>query len=132
MSAERRPRMKYMGPAAQVSVVGDGCADSIWRRTATSPVLNQDPFPSGSGTNSSRVAFSLRQYSLNIVGPLNWISPSRSLPSGVSSSPGWITVLVSVSTRRTCTLGRGYPTEPSTRVEGDRAQESAMPTSVMP
>lgn len=39
---------------------------------------------------------------------------------------------VSGSTRRTSTDGKGKPTEPSIRVENGRAQESAIPTSVMP
>ena len=43
-----------------------------------------------------------------------------------------MTSLVCVSTRRTSTVGRAQPTLPSTRSEGERPQDRAMPTSVMP
>src|SRR5687768_6740076 len=130
MSADLRPRMKKREPWAEACEGRDERpAEEMGRRGATSPVRNHgDGFGSEgeAGVNSAEVAAGLRQYSRKMVGPRSWISPWRSV------SEGSMTVFVSVSTRRASTEGSGQPTEASTRSEGSRPQERAMPTSVIP
>ncbi len=130
MSVLFLPRIKYMGP------LGQSCplcpAPSTACLVAMSPVLNHFPPPSSAATNSSDVAFSLRQYSEKTVGPRSCISPSLSIPSLSTSSPTGITSCVSLSTSRACTKGNGHPTLPSTLSWESKPQLRAMPTSVIP